>query len=93
MRAKLLAVASLAVHVPVGTIASNDGVQGLVTIFTLEALAMPLSSFGQNFFGSEHHTATAWTSLSRGRLDGGGIDHRCLRCSITVTTNNLVISP
>lgn len=41
MGTPLLAVAGLAVDVLVRAIAGNDGVEGLVAVFALEALAMP----------------------------------------------------
>lgn len=74
MRTPLLAVASLAVDVLVRAITSDDRVQGLVAVFALEALAMPLATLGQNLLGSEHYTTAAGATLARGSLDLGSVD-------------------
>lgn len=82
-----LAVAGLAVNVGVGAVASVDGVQRLGAVVALEALAMPLSSFGQDFFGSEHYPAAARTSLSRLCLDGSSIDDSSLGCLVATRSD------
>lgn len=82
MWTKLLSVAGLAVNITIRTIASNNWVQGLVAIMTLETLAMPLSSFSKDFFSSEYNSATTRTTFSWWSFDDCGINYRCLRRSI-----------
>lgn len=78
MRAPLFAVAGLAVHVVIRTVASDDRVQRLGTVAALVALAMPLAALGQNLFGGEHDSAAARATLARGSLDGTRVDGRRL---------------
>lgn len=74
MRSPLFAVASLAVDVTIGTIASVDGVQCLGAVLTLEAFTMPRATFGQDFFGCEDDTSATGASLTWWGLDASGVD-------------------
>mgnify|MGYP005982049677 FL=1 len=76
MRAPLLAVASLTIDIAIGSVASDDRVQGLFAVLTLEAFAMPRSSFGEDLFRGEDDAAATRTALTWGSLDAGGVDHR-----------------
>lgn len=69
VRAPVLAVARLAVHVLVGPIARDNRVQRLCAVFALVALAMPLASLGQHLLGGVHDAAAARTTLAGWRLD------------------------
>lgn len=90
MRTELLPVAGLAVDVAVWTIASYDGVQSLVAVVALEALAMPLSAFSKDFLSSEYNSAATRTSFSRWSFDACSVDYRCLRRSIAVEVIKLM---
>lgn len=84
MWAELLAVAGLAVNIAIGSIASNNRIQSLVAVLALEALAMPLSTLGEDLFGGEDYTTATGTALARRGLDDGGINNRCLRRGFSV---------
>lgn len=70
----LLAIASTAVDIPVRSIATNDRVQLLCAILALVALAMPLTTLGQDLLGREHNTTATRATLSGSGLDDGCID-------------------
>lgn len=74
MRTPVLAVARLAVHILVGTVARIDRVQRLRAVVTLEALAMPLATLAQYLLGGKHDAATAGTALTGRRLNLGRVD-------------------
>lgn len=75
MRSPLLAVAGLAVDVPVGPVARDDRVQGLGAVAALVALPVPLAALGEHLLGCEDHAATAGTALAGRGLDYRGVDH------------------
>lgn len=74
MGSPFLAVAGLAVNIAIGTVASIDGVKSLGAVVALEALAMPRTAFGEDFFSSEHHASTTGASLAWRGLDTSGVD-------------------
>lgn len=84
MRAELLAVAGLAVHVSVGSVAGDDGVEGLVAVLALEALAMPLATLGKDLLGGEDYSTATRAPLAGRSLDDRGVDHGGLRRSVSV---------
>lgn len=84
MRSPVLAVAGLAVDVVIRTVASDDRVQCLGAVMALVALAMPLTTLGQDHFSSEDYAAAAWTTVSGCSLDGRRIGGRWLRCEFAV---------
>lgn len=84
MRSPFLAVARLAVDVTVRSIASDDRVERLRAVVTLEALSVPLAALRQHLLGGEHNAATAWAPLTRRRLDLGSIGFVDFRCHIAL---------
>jgi len=82
--APLLSVACLAVNIAVGTVACNDGIQGLPAVLALEALAMPWTTFGQDLLGGEYYATATGTTLTCGGLDNGSVDDRSLGGLVTV---------
>lgn len=84
MWSPILAVAGLAVHVVIRTVASDDRVQRLGAVMALVALAMPFTTLGQDHFGSEDYTTAAWATVSGQSLDGRRIGGRWLRCEFTI---------
>lgn len=77
MWSPFLAVASLAIDILIGSIASDNRVQSLGTISTFEAFLMPHSSLGQLLFGSKNGSATTraaltWWGSDYGRINSGG---------------------
>lgn len=79
-----LAVTSLAVDVVVRSVASDDRVQSLGAIATFEALAMPLATLSEDLLSSKHNTAAPRATLAGWGFDRSGINHRGLRCLITI---------
>lgn len=87
MGSPFLAVAGLAVDIGVGSIASDDGVQGLSAVPALEAFAMPFTTFGQHLLCGKDDTAASRAALARGRLDSRGVDHCGSRRLFTIQIN------
>lgn len=83
MRTPLLAVAGLAVHVPIRTIAGDDGVERFAAVAALVALAMPLATLREDLLGGKHDTAAPWATLSGRSLDGRRIHSRRFRGKLT----------
>lgn len=81
----LLAIAGPAVDITIRTIAGIDGVQGLVAVFAIEALLVPLTALGELLLGGKDSATATWatltgTCLNPVHLDGG--TH--LRCTLIV---------
>lgn len=87
MRSPFLAVAGLAIDVGVGSVASDDRVQGLCAVPTLKALAMPFATFSQHLFCGKDDTAATRAALARGCLDSRSVDHCGSRSLVTVQIN------
>lgn len=84
VRTPVLAVARLAVDILVGTVACDDRVQRLGTVVTLEALAMPFATLGQDLLGSKDDATATRAALTGRRLDLSRIDDAGLRGEVTV---------
>lgn len=68
-----LAVAGLAVDVAIGTIASQNGVKGTMTVGAVVTLSMPHLSLGQLLFGSKDGATATGATLSFRCLNGCGV--------------------
>lgn len=71
-----LAVAGTAVDLLVRTVGRIDRIECFSAVTTLETLAMPFASLGQDLFGGKHHTAATRTTLARWGHNLGGVNHR-----------------
>lgn len=80
----LLAVAGLAVDVPVRAVAGYDRVEGLGAVPALEALPVPLAALGQHLLRGEDDPAAAGAALARRCLDRGSVDDRGVGRRVTI---------
>lgn len=72
-RPEELLVARTAVDFLVGTVACQHGVQGSVTLGTIETLLVPHGALGELLFRGKYHTAATRATLSSWRLNRGRI--------------------
>lgn len=79
-----LAVAGLAVDVAIGTIASQNGVKGTMTVGAVVTLSVPHLALGQLLFGSKDGATATGATLSFGCLNGCGVrvDERATRANL-----------
>lgn len=74
MGSPLLAVAGPAVDITIGTIAGIDRVEGLVTVFAIVALLVPLTTLGELLLGGKDSATAAWATLAGTCLDPIDLD-------------------
>lgn len=84
MGTPFLPVASFAVDFAVGSVAGDNGVQGLGAVAAFEALAMPLATLGQDLLRGVHDSSATGATFTRRGLDGGSVYHRSPGCLVTV---------